>query len=160
MPSKAEEQDKAEQAGGFTLLEILVVIILLALVIGLVVGAGPAESPAASLESAADRVAGALRLARGEAIAHDRRVAVTLDPLARTLRAGTDPASRLAAGVVVVTTVTNETPHIVFAPDGTASGGPIILAAGELRREIGVNWLTGEVTEGPAVESDAGTASP
>jgi general secretion pathway protein H len=152
--------NKAEQAGGFTLLEILVVIVLLALMIGLVVGAGPAESPAASLESAADGVAGALRLARGEAIAHDRPVAVTLDPMARTLRVGRGPAARLAAGVAVMTKAADETPHIVFAPDGTASGGPIILAAGRLRREIGINWLTGEVTEGQAVERDAGTASP
>jgi len=139
---------------------MLVVIVLLALMIGLVAEAGPVESPAASLESATDGVASALRLARGEAIAHDRRVTVTLDPMARTLRIGTDPASRLASGVVVLTTAADETPHVVFVPDGTASGGPIILAAGNFRREIDINWLTGAVTERQAVEGDAGPASP
>jgi general secretion pathway protein H len=126
--------------GGFTLLEMLVVIVVMALAVGLVIAAGPSESPAARLGSAASRVAGALRLARGEAIAGDRPVAVALE--ARTLRLGAAPAIRLAADAAPA--------RVVFAPDGTASGGPITLSAGVLRREIRVNWMTGDVEESSA----------
>ena len=132
------------RTGGFTLLEMLVVIVVLALAVGLVVAAGPSESPAASLESAASRVALGLRLARGEAIADDHPVIVTAT--ARTLRIGAAPPMKLPAGAFVVAGPV----RVTFAPDGTEAGGPILLAAGDLRRRITVNWMTGEVEEGSA----------
>jgi general secretion pathway protein H len=145
------------RTGGFTLLEMLVVIIVLALMIGIVLAAKPAESPAASLESAVDRVAGTLRLARGEAIASDRQVLVKFDPVAQTVQVGTGPAARLAAGATMAAGPAYQPLRVIFAPDGTASGGPIVLAAGDLRREIDINWMTGEVTEGRVEEGGAET---
>lgn len=142
MPNKTA--NGIRRAGGFTLLEMLVVIVVLALALGLIVAAGPSESPAASLESAASRVAGSLRLARGEAIARDRPVIVTA--AVRTLSIGAAPPTPLPAGAFVVAAPV----RVTFAPDGTEAGGPILLAAGDLRRRITVNWMTGEVEEGSA----------
>ncbi|HTU55208.1 MAG TPA: GspH/FimT family pseudopilin [Acetobacteraceae bacterium] len=136
--------NKIERSGGFTLLEMLVVIVVLALAVGLVVASGPSESPAASLESAASRVALGLRLARGEAIAHDHPVIVTIG--ARTLSIGTAPPTKLPAGASAIAGPV----RVTFAPDGTAAGGPILLAAGDLRRRIAVDWMTGAVEEGRA----------
>ena len=137
--------NRGEGGSGFTLLEMLVVIVVLALALGLVLARGPAESPAASLESAVGQVSGALRLARSEAIAGDRPVAVTLDPAKRTVRIGTAPASRLPRAAMIVA---NREVRVTFAPDGTAAGGPVVLTAGSLKREIGVDWMTGRVEPG------------
>ena len=136
---------EAGGTGGFTLLEILVVVVIMALALGLVLANGPAGSPAASLESAAMRVAGAFRLARSEAIARDAPVAVMLDPAAETLRIGTAPPARLPRGVTAEPA--DRVIRVTFSPDGTEAGGPVILAAGDLTRTVAINWLTGAVTE-------------
>ena len=137
--------------GGFTLLEMLVVLVILGLALGLVLARGPAASPAASLASATARVEAALRLARSQAIAGNRDVTVTLDPQQRTLRTGTRPPARLPEGTRVAA---GKLVTVRFAPDGTAAGGPVVLAAGGFKRVISVNWLTGRVEEGDGAASE------
>lgn len=131
--------------GGFTLLELLVVIVVLGLALGLILGRAPRESPRLRLEQAAARVANAFRMARSQAIARDHPVAVVVDPLHRSLRVGYGPAWLLPAGVDVPARV--RPIRVVFAPDGTAAGGPVLLAAAHWRRAIGANWLTGRVEQ-------------
>ena len=140
-------RNDAESQRGFTLLELLVVIVVLGLALGLVAATAPAESPAVRLDSAAARVAGALRLARTEAITRDRPVGVLLDPRRRTLRIESAPAWRLPVGVAVLPDGASGPVQVTFAPDGTAAGGPVVLAVPGLRREIAANWLTGRVEE-------------
>jgi general secretion pathway protein H len=36
-------------------------------------------------------------------------------------------------------------PGIRFDPDGSSTGGRVILAAGAQKMEIGIDWLTGRV---------------
>ena len=61
-------------AAGFTLMEILVVVVLLGLVLAIVVGAMPRRGGGVDLAGAAGDLAGALRLARARAIAFGRPV--------------------------------------------------------------------------------------
>ncbi len=154
--------------GGFTLLELLVVIVVLGLALGLVSGRAPHASPGFRLDRAATRVADALRLARSQAIARDRPVAVVVDPLRGTLRVGAAPVWHFPAGVTIAagagagaapTDGPAERPVlVVFAPDGTAAGGPVVLAAARLRRAIGADWLTGRVEPGRVERSDGDAA--
>jgi type II secretion system protein H len=70
---------RTRAAGGFTLVEMLVVLSVLALALALVITHGPVRSPRLELDAAARRVAGALRLARSRAIAEERTVVFALD---------------------------------------------------------------------------------
>lgn len=136
----ADAAPARRHARGFTLLEMLVVLAVLGLALMLLVGRMPGASPAVQARAAADRVAAALRGARGRAIRDDRFVTVRLDAPAHALRVGTDAPLALPPVLAVA-----GTPAIRFAPDGSASGGRIVLAGGGRRLAVGVDWLTGRV---------------
>ncbi len=126
--------------GGFTLLEMLVVLTILGLMVGLVVARGPARSAGLDSRLAANTLMGMLRAARSQAIATDRPVTVLIDGGAGTVRIGS--AVPRPVGAVLVPPV-----HpVVFAPDGTSNGGQIQVAAGTFRKLVAVDWVTGRVT--------------
>ncbi|WP_284948106.1 GspH/FimT family pseudopilin [Acidisoma cladoniae] len=137
-------------AAGFTLIEVLVVIVILGLSIALVVSRGPARSVGLDIEGAAGSIAQNLRLARSQAISTDRLVAFTLDPTGRVPIVDGTPGATLAPDVrVTIMTATGGSvrsqPAITFAPDGSSSGGRVILGAGARHLQVLVDWLTGRV---------------
>lgn len=125
--------------GGFTLIEMLVVLVVLGIMIGLVVAHGPSRSVGLDARMAANMLAGTLRAARSEAIATDRSVTVVVDRLTGTVRIGDRPARLIGAQVAAGQ-------PIVFAPDGSSSGGQIAVIAGTVHKAIAVDWLTGRVS--------------
>ncbi len=139
-------------AAGFTLIEIIVVLVILGLMLSLAVARGPMQSPALQVRAVAGELAATLRAARGKAIAANRPVAVVFDPAQRGFRVDGGQARLLPAGMqLAVTTLAgniqgNRLAGIVFAPDGSSSGGLIDLADGPLRMQIGIDWLTGRVS--------------
>lgn len=132
------------RAAGFTLLEMLVVLAVLALAIALVAGAG-GPRPEAVARAAADHVAAALRTARGRAILEDRTVTVALDAAGHALRVGDDAPLRLPPALAL------SGPAVIrFAPDGSSSGGRIVLTGGTRQMAVSVDWLTGRVRRAAA----------
>jgi general secretion pathway protein H len=138
---------RARQPGGFTLIEMLVVLVVIALAIGLVAMRGPGHSARLELDGAARDVAGLLRMARAQAIAHDHPVAVRFDATAHALRidGALRPALPAAISVRLVPPLSGGD-VIVFAPDGSASGGGIDLVGKARTLLVSVDWLTGRVT--------------
>jgi len=126
---------------GFTLLEMLVVLAVLGLAATVVLTSLPPRSVRAEVRAGAAALAGGLRMARGQAIATDRPVAVVLDPAARMFRVGAGRIIRLPDRLAMSAT----RPAIVFAPDGSSSGGRIDLAGGTVHVQLDVSWLTGRV---------------
>jgi general secretion pathway protein H len=140
--------DRAAVAG-FTLIEILVVLVILALTVTLLVARGPARNAGLEARAAASEVVQTLRIGRSRAIAEDRPVAVMLDlpshrlALDGVLRAalpGWIPlAARMADGTEPRRAVFD------FAPDGSATGGIVALGKPGRRVLVSVDWLTGRV---------------
>jgi general secretion pathway protein H len=123
---------------GFTLLEMIIVLVIVGLVLAIVAARGPMHSSRLDVEVAGRDLAGALRLARSRAIAVNRPIAVAI-AADRFQIDGMTPQG-LPANVAVA-----GTSEIRFAPDGSSSGGSITLQAANRRITISVNWLTGQV---------------
>ncbi|MGH7076474.1 MAG: GspH/FimT family protein [Acetobacteraceae bacterium] len=137
-------------AGGFTLLEMLVVLVVLGLALAVIVGRMPRPGPGVTLGKAVRTVQGALRLARSEAIASDRPVAVTFDPGGGTFRIAGAAAVRLPEGAAISAPPGGGVIRVAFAPDGSGAGGPVLLSAGSRTEAIRIGWLTGRVRVGDA----------
>lgn len=123
---------------GFTLLEMIVVLAILGLALGIVVARGPMHSARLDAEVTARDLTGALRLARGRAIAENRPVAVAL--AANFYRIDGSAAHRVPADVTL-----SGNAAIGFAPDGSSSGGTIAVQGPTEQLTIVVDWLTGRV---------------
>ena len=139
---------------GFTLIEVIIVLVILGLAAGLVMNRGPSRSRGLEATSAAADVARMLRAARGQAIASDHSVLVLVDLARHAIAVDGGPVRVVPANLgLSVVAVADETlgarlAGIRFQPDGSASGGRITLADGKRRIEVGVDWLTGRVTIG------------
>lgn len=143
-----------EQRGsrGFTLLELLLVLLLLGLVYGLVGPMLSEGSPGLEMKAAARQLAAGLRKARSTAVAERREAVLTLDVEARSFSVTGDPKlyalpKRLELGLF---TAQSEQPRekvasIRFFPDGTSTGGRITVATGAAKQLVDVDWVTGRV---------------
>lgn len=126
---------------GFTLIEMIVVLVILALVGGLVLTRAPTRGGTTDLRAATSLVAGALRVARTRAIAANRAVPVRFDPADAAVQLGADPVRRLPPGIRIAAADR----AILFRPDGSSSGGTVDLAGRANTARIAVSWLTGRV---------------
>lgn len=149
---KAAARRRASGAAGFTLLEMIVVLVVLGLSLVLVTGYRPPWSRGFDIDTTAAELASQLRLVRSEAIAGNRAVALELDLPGRRYRPGTAAARPLPRGLAIeLLTITGERQDaadgaIRFHPDGSSTGGRIVLADESRRIAVGVDWLTGRVS--------------
>jgi general secretion pathway protein H len=112
---------------GFTLLEMLIVILVMSLIMGMMAAYGPQKSHWLETRGAAQDLAAAMAQARGQAIATG--LPVTLSP-PKTPAWLTETA----------------TGPIIFEPDGSATGGTITLEDQGRRIAVTADWLTARVT--------------
>jgi general secretion pathway protein H len=127
---------RGDQAG-FTLIEMIVVIVIIALTASLVLVRQPWHSAGLDTQVTLRALTSGLRLARSRAIAEDREVPVVTQPGSFAVDGGAPwmlpPGQALSPS------------QVIFAPDGGSSGTTILLAAGAQRIAVSVNWLTGRV---------------
>jgi general secretion pathway protein H len=140
------------RARGFTLIELVVVILLVALAVGVTAFSMSAMLESAKVKSASRDLVAALRHTRGQAIVKREAQALELDVAARTYTAPGRRTVELPRGVELrVLTARSEQVdenrgRIRFYRDGSSTGGNVRLLAGEREWRINVAWLTGEVT--------------
>jgi general secretion pathway protein H len=149
-PAPARAQ-RAEDSSGFSLIELLVVLAVLGFTLVLIVGYRAPWSSGLSLRGTAAELAAELRLARSQAIAENRPVVLALDLAGHRYRIGDRPSHLLPAQLAIaLLTISGErrsgtTGDIRFNPDGSSTGGRIVLADGARRVAVGVDWLSGRV---------------
>jgi general secretion pathway protein H len=141
-----------KRARGFSLLELVVVMVLIALVPGLGAAVLGSALPGRQLKAAAKDVAVQLRFTRARAIAAGTEQVFELDVIGKRWRAAGERAGELPDDVELrVITARGESPAddiaaVRFFPDGAATGGRIVLSIDDAAWRIDVGWLTGEVT--------------
>ena len=140
---------------GFTLLELMVVLVIGALAYTLVLGV-PFRGPSTSdLKAAARTLASGLRLAQTTAMATRRDATLMLDLETREFEvSGTMGARALPRDIELKLftaqseALTEKKGAIRFYPDGSSTGGRITVASGERKYLVDVDWITGRVSIG------------
>lgn len=150
--SPAGDRPRGQGSRGFTLLELLVVLVVLGVVAALVPPMLARGSGQAQLKRTVATLASELRQARSDAILRDGPQGVVIDPVGRSFGPVAAPLRhRIADGIVVDVTSAriaadrNGRPGIRFLPDGRSTGGTIRLAGQGRAYRVEVNWLTGRV---------------
>ena len=137
-------------SAGFTLLEMLVVLVILGLVAALALPTLRRPPDNVRLEAAARTLASALRFSRVQAISRNDDVVVTMHADRRILESSTGSAIQLDQEISVEMIFAaperrgRAAGAIRFFADGTSSGGDIVLTLDRRQARISVNWLTGE----------------
>jgi len=142
----------ARRAGerGFTLLELLVVLVIAGLLLAVVPPAAGRGSDRARLRGAAQELAGSLALARSEAILTNADAAFALDLGSRRFGiAGQALEGRLDSDLrIAMTTAASSVAGagqglIRFHPNGGSAGGELRIANRAGAIVVRVDWMTG-----------------
>ena len=141
-PGPASAPRPRAGADGFTLIEMIVVLVVLGLVGSIVLSRGPLRSPILDLRAGARVMVSAMREARARAIDTDHDVVFTVDADHRDYGVRGGARRPLPAGLELA----SKPVPVVFHPDGSASGGTLALAENGRQLVIRVDWLTGAVT--------------
>jgi general secretion pathway protein H len=145
--------DAGARDAGFSLLELLVVLVIAALAAAVSWPRFRAGVPQGAVQSAALQLAAGLRVARAEARRTATAQTVTLDLDTRTYSSSAQAGSRaFAKGIEMDVTgaglmwVGERAVQLQFHPSGAASGGEITLRDGQRAARVTVDWLTGATT--------------
>jgi general secretion pathway protein H len=137
---------------GFTLVELLVVLAIAGLLLAVTPPLVSSAFPGVELKAAARRTAGALRLTREIAISQGRDAAWLIDVEDNRYWIEDDHrGGRIPRGLEVELVAAAEEMRsddvgaIRFYPDGSSTGGRVVLKRGDGGYQVGVNWLTGRI---------------
>ena len=147
---KAIAHKNVNQNRGFTLVEIMVVMVIIALVMGLVATSMARSVSSAEARATSRELVASLRYTRARAILDKKEQVFRVDTENRTYQAPGRKQVALPKGVdVTITTARSEFTSenvggIRFFPDGGSTGGHIELFVNEREYRVNVAWLTGE----------------
>lgn len=137
---------------GFTLVELIVVLMIVALMMALIGTSISRNISGAEMRSAASKVAASMRYARTKAILSKSEQVFLLDTESLEYKAADRDVVVLPEGMraelnTARSELTSETAGgIRFFPDGGSTGGNVRLEANGRIYRINVTWLTGETS--------------
>ena len=139
------------RSGGFSLIELVAVIILIGIALSVVSFAFSKSLTNAKVQAASRDLVAALRYTRGQAIVHGQQEALDIDLQNNTYQAPGKPLVKLPREMrmTLLTADSEQTSassgRIRFFPDGASTGGHISIFMGRREWRVNVSWLTGQV---------------
>jgi len=144
--------DRRGPQGGFTLIEMVVVLVIAGMVAGVAAPMVANALPGVQLKAKARELAAVLRYARDRALTHREETVVTVDTEGRTFGlSGREERRSLPESFDIKLLVAeSESPSdtiggVRFFPTGGSTGGRVTLAQGDRGYKVDVDWLTGRV---------------
>lgn len=138
---------------GFTLLELMVVMAIIGLLALALQTFRVGGNEALELDQATRAMTDGLRQVQNAAIFRNQEEVFGIDVEHRSFQSGSDPKpTQLPRAIDVGLTSAREEQlgdaigQIRFFPDGSSTGGRIMLALGSRRNAIDVDWLTGLIS--------------
>ena len=137
---------------GFTLIEIIAVMVLLTIVATVVAMSFSKSMSSAKIEAASRDLVAALRYTRSQAIVRGTQAALDIDLEHNTYQAPGKAIVQMPKDMrmQLVTAEIEQTGsssgRIRFFADGASTGGHITVFLGQRRWQINVSWLTGQVS--------------
>lgn len=141
---------RISQSQGFTLVELMVVMVIIALIMGLIGTSMSRSVSSAEARAASRKLVASLRYTRTRAIIDKKEQIFLVDTDKRSYQAPGRKRIDLPEGVeVTITTARSEVTSedvagIRFFPDGGSTGGHIELTINGREYRVNVAWLTGE----------------
>ncbi len=137
---------------GATLLELVVVLAIIAAVFALSATYFRGSARAVPLQPLAIRMAADLRMARATAMAQNRSVGVTINTLARSYQTDTGSTPVVLPRTIALSVVEAggsqpgvDSAVIVFYPDGSATGGSLVVSDQRSAVQVLIDAMTGAV---------------
>jgi general secretion pathway protein H len=153
MISGGQIQRRSE--AGFTLIEMLVVVVIIAISASIALPLLGRPSDTFRLQTTAGDFVAALRITREAAILRNAETALMIDVEGRTLQSQVVPRRSFAPDVIAKLEfaapewTARSTGGFRFFPDGSSTGGTVTLSLHDKQAKIYVLWLTGEARPGP-----------
>ena len=143
----------AHRYSGFSLFEIIVVLVLISIVMLIVPPMFSAGVSNAEMKTTARKIASLLRKERSAAILSRQTASFRLDVNRKIYQSKQQQEAveiPRALSVAMTTGHTlvrdNDTGYISFYPDGSSTGGRIVIKNDNQTATVDIEWLTGKVT--------------
>ncbi len=143
--------DSINNQRGFSLLELIVVMVMIGLLFAVVAVSVNRSVSGAEIRNAAREVVAGLRHTRGQAIIQRQQQVFNVNVDAKSWQAAGDEPVQIPEGMdITINTARSELTGeraggIRFYPDGASTGGSVVLTIDQREWHITVGWLTGEI---------------
>jgi general secretion pathway protein H len=137
---------------GFSLLEILLVMVFIAVIAGFVSSSMTKSLKKTKIRAVSKNLVSALRYTRGQAVVKHDQKTISFNVKEKTYKAPRKKTVHIPDEIeIYVYTAESDiadesTGSIRFFSDGSSTGGWVKLVYGEKIWKINVNWLTGEIS--------------
>lgn len=135
-----------EAQAGFTLVEATLALALIGLITALALPRALPNAGPTALRVKALEIAALLRVDRNAALRTGRMVTTAVDAVGRLVRSGASDATIIVPNAFALQLATGIPGVFRFFPDGTSSGGELILARPDSGVSVRVNDLTAAVS--------------
>jgi len=137
---------------GFSLIELLVVLVLITGATALTATVISAGLPGQQLRGATREIAAQMRYTRAQAIVTGKPQLFFVNADSREWTGPNHRHGKVPSGIVIVATsarIEQPAPGVAgfrFFPDGSATGGRVVLKRDTAAWQLDIDWLTGQVT--------------